>query len=165
MYLAQFVRGFQQSWECYNPNGHAFVDGGMIFNQTDKSIRVPRCGYYHVFSQIYYSINDPAVQGSTAVYHKLNFKRNCPGWPKYSSMSVIGKSTVTENGVSTTTYTSDIVRLCTGGKIWVEIPDGPSRVPCCPVGDDKSTFIGAYFVAEAPCHWPPRIMLDNLIKD
>ena len=162
------VNGYQQRWQCCefstipNHNSHAFVDGGMIFNQTDKSLRVPACGYYHVFSQIYYRIDDSSVNKSTPVFHLLKFERNCASWPEYNPVSVLGMSTVQSNGATTTTYTSDVIRLCAGGRIWVEIPYGKNRVPCCPMGDEEGTFLGAYLVAETTCHWPPKITMANL---
>lgn len=167
---AEIRQGYQQRWQCceyytaHNHNAHAFVDGGMIFNQTDKSLRVPTCGYYHVFSQIYYHIDDNSFQAPKSVFHLLKFERNCSMWPQYNPISVIGTSVVTQNRVSVTTYTSDIVRLCAGGKIWVEIPDGAHGVPCCPMGDEEGTFIGAYLVSETACHWPPAIELNNFNK-
>lgn len=158
-------KGYQQRWQCcerssgagHNP--HAFVDGGMVFNQTDKSLRVPVCGYYHIFSQIYYNIRDESVQNFASVYHLLKFESNCSSWSP--SISVIGRNTVSRNRAQTTTYTSDIVHLCAGGKVWVEIPDGTNRVPCCPVGDEEGTFIAAYMVAQTSCHWPPKIDTEN----
>ncbi len=163
------MHGYQQRWQCceyaitpsHGQNPHAFVDGGMVFNQTDKSLIVPTCGYYHVFSQIYYQINGASMLNESyrSVYHLLKFKRNCPSWPEYNPITVMGKSAVARD--DTTTYTSDIIHLCAGGKIWVEIPDFNDRVPCCPMGDEQGTFIGAYMVAETSCHWPPRIEMDN----
>lgn len=168
-FAARLVKGYQQRWQCCeyaitpSHNAHAFVDGGMIFNQTDKSLRVPTCGYYHVFSQIYYRIDpDTVSENSRSVYHLLRFERNCSSWPDFTPVTVMGKTSVTRD--DTTTYTSDIIRLCAGGKIWVEIPDLPNGVPCCPMGDEQGTFIGAYLVAETTCHWPPNIAMENLTE-
>ena len=133
----------------------------MIFNQTDKSLRVPVCGYYHIFSQIYYNINDESIRPSTSVYHLLKFESNCSSLSLYNPISVIGRNTVSSNRAETTTYTGDIVHLCAGGKVWVEIPDGINRVPCCPIGDEEGTFISAYMVAQTSCDWPPNIEMEN----
>ena len=138
---------------------HAFVDGGMCFNQTDKTLGVPVCGYYMVTSQILFRMDQHALQESKTVFHLMKFKRNCGSHG--TEVVVTGKSTVgpfsAENfhaGV-VTTFTSDVVKLCAGGKIWVEIPDGGNGVPCCPTGDQHGTFITAVLVRESTCHWPP----------
>lgn len=135
----------------------------MTFNQTDKTLRVPTCGYYHVFSQIYFQINEKSdtKHNNRSVYHLLKFERNCSSWPEFNPITVLGKTAVATD--DTTTYTSDIIRLCAGGKIWVEIPDfRTNKVPCCPIGDPLGTFIGAYLVAPTTCHWPPSISMENL---
>lgn len=160
------MKGYQQRWQCCeytltpSHNAHAFVDGGMIFNQTDKSLRVPVCGYYQISTQIYYQI-DPATltNKSRSVYHLLKFERNCPSWPDNNPVTVIGKSSVSRD--DTTTFTSDVMRLCAGGKVWVEIPDLPNGVPCCPIGDEQGTFISAVLISETNCHWPPVISMAN----
>lgn len=97
-----------------------------------------------------------------SVYHLLKFSRNCPSWgsPDQADVVVIGKSAVSHD--DTTTYTSDVVRLCTGGRVWVEIPDLPGGPPCCPIGDEQGTFISAFLVAETSCHWPPDITMSNM---
>ena len=129
----------------------------MIFNQTDKSLRVPVCGYYYIFSQIYYRINESS-QGSSSVFHLLRFESNCSS-TQSNPRSVIGKNSVFgEVEHTTTTSVSDVIHLCAGGKVWVEIP---RRSTCCPVGDDAGTFIAAYMVAQTSCHWPPSIEAEN----
>ena len=42
-----------------------------------------------------------------------------------------------------TTITSDVIKLCAGGKIWIQIPDWDNGIPCCPTGDAQGTFITA----------------------
>lgn len=165
--VAKLVPGYQQRWQCCeygttpSHNSHAFVDGGMEFNQTDKSLVVPTCGYYHIFSQIYFNIEEDSVSNSASVYHLFKFKRNCSMWPENNPGTLVGRSVVTRDVRSTTTSTSDVVHLCAGGKIWVEIPDIHGGVPCCPMGDEQATFITAHLVAETTCHWPPSIEMDN----
>lgn len=165
--------GYQQRWECtelqregiHKPPVHAFVDGGMCFNQTDNTLGVPKCGYYMVTSQVMFSIHS-SLQQSRTVYHLMNFNRNCPGSYSTQSVMVTGKSTVgpftsdNHHAGVVTTFTSDIIKLCTGGKIWLHIPDGPNGVPCCPSGYSQGTFITAVLVRESTCHWPP----DTTIK-
>ena len=167
--------GYQQRWECtelqdggshgLKPPVHAFVDGGMCFNQTDHTLGVPKCGYYLVTSQVLFSIHSP-LRESRTVYHQMNFDRNCPGSYSTQSVKVIGKSTVgpfssdNHHAGVVTTFTSDVIKLCMGGKISLFIPDGPNGVPCCPSGFPQGTFITAVLVRESSCHWPP----DTTIK-
>lgn len=162
--------GYQQRWKCKefresSRHGPAFVDGGMIYNQTDKSLYVPTCGYYHIFSQILFNIeaSDDAVDHTT-VFHLIKFRRNCGDWPDSSDVSVLGKASVHENDM-TTTYTGDVIKLCAGGRVWVEIPSGLNGVRCCPTGDEHATFLGAVLIAKTTCHWPPSTMMENLNRD
>ena len=158
--------GYQQRWKCCSTSNSAhnsataFVDGGMIFNQTDKTLRVPTCGYYHITSQIYYHFEDDLPEHHRSVSHLLNYERNCSTWHEYNPVIIKAYSSVTQG--DTTTQTSDVIHLCTGGKIWVEIPDLDSKVPCCPMGDDQATFLAAYLIAETSCVWPPDITVKNL---
>ena len=175
--LAEILVGYQQKWLCSeyeNQNlrsrsAHAFVDGGMWFNQTDKSLYVPECGYYQVSSQILFSVPPPLTKSKT-VFHLLKFERNCSSWQPSTAISVIGHSSlgpyddIFQSGV-TTTFTSDVVKLCRGGRVWVEIPDGPNGAPCCPRGDEHGTFISAVLIRHTTCHWPPRMTMDNLNHD
>lgn len=167
-FLCPVVKGYQQRWKCCEytmTNSHnavAFVDGGMMFNQTDKTLRVPTCGYYHISSQIFYHIDPASLHDKPrSVMHLLNFYRNCSSWPEINPVVIKALSSV--SGDDTTTHTSDVVHLCAGGRIWVEIPDFPNNnIPCCPVGDEQGTFLSAHLVAETACHWPPNIMMENL---
>jgi len=139
---------------------HAFVDGGMEFNQTEKSLIVPVCGYYHIISQILFQIKNEITPRK--IYHSLKFRSNCSC--SLSSVSkcspelgVTGYNMVAANGAEATTHTSDVVHLCAGGRIWVEIPDGENRNPCCPIGSEEGTFIAAYLISRTSCEWPRRI--------
>lgn len=167
---SSLLPGYHQRWRCsdidysqsHNPaahNTHAFVDGGMCFNQTEKKIIVPKCGYYQVFSQILFEFkqNSPSDDSHTVVYHLLKFNRNCPSWEE-TPLAVMGRASV-HPGNTTTTHTSDVIKLCKGGKIWVEIPENP--LDCFPKGDDHATFMGAVLVAETTCHWPPDTTMSN----
>lgn len=174
---SEILVGYQQKWLCSeyeNQNlrsrsAHAFVDGGMWFNQTDKSLYVPECGYYYISSQILFSVPPPLTKSKT-VFHLLKFERNCSSWQPSTAISVIGHSSlgpyddIFQSGV-TTTFTSDVVKLCRGGRVWVEIPDGPNGAPCCPRGDEHGTFISAVLIRHTTCHWPPRMTMDNLNHD
>lgn len=172
--LPYLPAGYQQRWQCSEyvdmnmrrKHAHAFVDGGMWFNQTDKSLYVPTCGYYYVYSQITFKCSSP-LTASKSVFHNLKFERNCHDWvdaipPVVQGTSTIGPFTDSTQAGRTTTHTGDIVKLCQGGRMWVEIPDGENGVPCPPWGDDESTFIGAVLIANTTCHWPPQMTLSNL---
>ena len=167
--LSYLPPGYQQNWQCseyVSKHTHAFVDGGMWFNQTDKSLYVPTCGYYYVYSQITFKCL-PSLTASKSVYHNFKFERNCSDWPDVINPVVQGTSTIGPFRDSTqagraTTHTGDIVKLCQGGRMWVEIPDGNNGVPCPPYGDDESTFIGAVLIAKTTCHWPPLMAMENM---
>ena len=132
------------------------MDGGTYFNQTDKSIYVPRCGNYYIYSQILFGTDEiTAVGTSSTIHYTLRFKRNCRG---ESSGAIQAVGTVT-GGNSVTIHTGYVVTLCRGGRVYVEIPH---RNPCCPVGDELNTFIGVMFVSDAQCKWPPRIAYDTV---
>lgn len=163
--------GYQQRWQCdefeenAHHNAHAFVDGGMSFNQTDKTLRVPACGYYHVFSQVLFQLS-AALNHSVSVYHLMKIERNCPSWPDQAAVSVMAKASVGPftdedrfNSGAATTYTSDVIRICEGGRIWIEIPDVNL---CCPSGDEHGTFMGAVLLTHTSCHWPPAMEMQNL---
>ena len=141
---------------------HAFVDGGMKFNQTEKSLVVPVCGYYHIASQILFEIKDDTITTPRRIYHSLKFKSNCtcPSSARRcaTEQGVQGQNMITVNGAKATTHTSDVVHLCAGGKVWVEIPDGRNRNPCCPMGDEEGTFIAAYLISQTSCKWPRKII-------
>ena len=169
MCAAAILPGYQQRWRCadYDPsrsrnpgqNTHAFVDGGMGFNQTEKKLIVPTCGYYHVFSQILFQY-EKRGDFHTTIYHMLKFDRNCPSWEE-TPIAVMGRGSI-RAGDTTTTHTSDVIKLCRGGKIWVEIPETQDRDSCFPKGDDHATFMGAVLVAETTCHWPPSTKMENV---
>ena len=97
----------------------------------------------------------------------MKIERNCPSWPDQSAITVVAKSSVGpfdghSGSGAVTTYTSDVIRLCKDGRIWVEISDSANGVPCCPMGDEHGTFMGAVLVSPTSCHWPPNMEMENL---
>ncbi len=129
----------------------------MVFNQMDKSLQVPVCGYYHITSQVLFKIDSKeSGRMPTEIYHSLKFHNNC-GANQPEELAVLGSNMVTTTGAKATTHTSDVVHLCEGAKIWVEIPDGPHRNPCCPMADEEQTFIAAYLISKTSCSWPREI--------
>ena len=169
-YLGLVVPGYQQRWQCNDVyvNSHhqvqeqAFVDGGVWFNQTDKSIYVPQCGYYMIYSQVLFVMNGHSLSEDATVFHNLKIRHNCAWESDAGPIQFQAKASVVTNelGGVTTTYTANVVHLCPGGNVWIEIPDGPNGVPCCPRGDDSGTFLGLVLLADTPCEsWPPVIMM------
>ena len=166
------VPGYQQRWLCndvYVNDRHqmqeqAFVDGGVWFNQTDKSIYVPMCGYYMIYSQILFMM-DHTLTESVTVYHNLKIEHNCSWESDTGPIQLQAKASIApyddhRNGGVSTTYTADVVHLCAGGRVWIEIPDGPNGVPCCPRGEESGTFMGLILIANTPCSsWPPVITM------
>ena len=132
------------------------MDGGMVFNQTDRRLYVPKCGYYYVSSQVFFQVAEIQTR---SVRHNIKIDRNCPLGPQrvfsLQAQSSVGPGQRMNNGVinrsASSTYIGEIVKICAGGKIWVEIPQ--QDAPCCPYG--LNTYLGAYLVAETNCRWPP----------
>ena len=163
------VAEYNTQWQCseyedinnnprHHPKVHAYVDGGMWFEQSDKSLYIPTCGYYYIYSQILFKVSKAYP---VSVYHQLIINRNCSlQQPDDHVYTVTGRASIPaspRNHTLATTYTGDIVKLCGGGRVWVKIPAGADRVPCCPHGDlAGGSFFGAVLISETNCHWPPR---------
>ena len=166
--VGQSYLGYQQFWRCseismqgepLSPGStmHAFVDGGMRFDQVTKQLNFPACGYYYIYSQIHFK---SCMHEPRTVFYNLNVKRNCNtvGMQMDNNKITIQGASSLANGTLATTYTGDVIKICKGGQMWVEIPD--AAVPCHPWGDDSRTFMGAILVAPtADCSWPPPPML------
>ncbi len=151
------AQSYTTSWTCKDQN-NAYVAGGMVFNQTDKKLYVPKCGYYYISSQIhfYFDPNDQPRQETEdyKALHHLYVERNCSGPDargfKITAYSPLGDGTFPSESA---THASDMVKICTGGSIWVSIPH---TIPCCPRGTLVGTFLAAYLVHETDCDWPPN---------
>ncbi len=162
MCAATSVPGYQQQWICSDMDPmhphhpiHAFVDGGMSFLHENNKLHVPTCGYYHISSQILFEFDPKSRNGHTSVSHLLKFMRNCH-WREDNAQLVKGVSSIHPGNV-TTTFASDVVKLCEGGTVWVEIPETVDD-DLYPRGDDHATFITAVLIAETSCHWPLTTM-------
>lgn len=167
------VPGYQQRWQCNDVytlrrvKEQAFVDGGVWFNQTDKSIYVPKCGYYLIYSQVLFVLDQSPSAGIT-VFHNLKIRHNCTWESDSGPIQLQAKASIgpfgpdnTIGGLATT-FTSDVVHMCAGGNVWIEIPDGGNGVPCCPRGEESATFLGLVLIADTPCSsWPPEITMTN----
>lgn len=127
----------------------------MVFNHANRKLYVPKCGYYYVSSQVFYRVTQSQTR---SVQHNIKVDRNCleDGHSRVMNQREFSLHTVTSVGAGngkdrqdSSTYIGEIVKICIGGKIWVEIPQD---TPCCPYG--YNTYLGAYFVAETNCLWP-----------
>ncbi len=154
---------YDSHWECESfaqeHTADPYVHGGMCFLQSDKSLYVPTCGYYYVYSQILYKVRTSDTAQS--VFHQLKFERNCSSADVEHESALMTYSSVapSANTTTVTTHTGGVVKLCQGGRVWVEIPSGEGRSACCPTGGLDalgSSFFGGILVAKDNCDWPPR---------
>ena len=137
---------------CANKSD-AYVDGGMYFNQNDKKLYVPTCGYYYISSHIFWLTESSVSIDSDNVHHQLRIERNC----SYSDDTVLLRgfsylAATVENFGRTSTHVGDVVKMCAGGAVSIYIPNNQ---PCCPYGRGFSTYISAFMVAKTTCE-PPK---------
>ena len=144
---------------CANDSdSDAFVDGGMIYNQTDNKLYVPFCGYYHISSMMFFfvqgedampEIRKPYVQHEVLVDRNCNFGDGRVLLRAYASMLVnettyVGKAS---------TYIGDTVKICSGGSIYVHIPE-ENLNPCCPNGQSQTTYLSSFLISRTNCKEP-----------
>ena len=134
----------------------AFVSGGMWFQQKEKSLYVPKCGWYYVSSQIVFQSKSPQ---SVSYHHTLKVDRNCDSAENLnmylSGYTSAGPATTSDGYMShqrTSTFVGDIVKICRGGRIYVDIPVEGNA--CCPRGYESMTSLTAHLVRESDCQWP-----------
>ena len=137
---------------CANQSG-AFVDGGMFFVHRTRKLTVPTCGYYQVSSHVYFQSERTTTNALKYVRHELIIKKNCSY--AHESDTVILRSysslvSATGSYGRTSTHIGDVVKMCEGGTIMVNIPSDPSN-PCCPYGRSQSTYLSAYMVTNTSC--------------
>lgn len=140
MYAAQ--------WDC--DGSLAYVSGGMWFKQEEKSLYVPKCGWYYISSDI--AFQNDGLQ-TKSYNHMLKVDRNCNSdrnsYYRYG-YTVIGP--VEGSNAVTSTHVGDIVKICRGGRIYVNIPVADNA--CCPRGYEQLTSLTAHLVSESDCQWP-----------
>ena len=139
------------SWECSSVDGVAFVDGGMNFSASEQSLQVPQSGYYFISSQVYFQV-DKSVAQNRAVFHQVLINPNCNANSR-SRVYAQSYASPADGSVelpTATTHSSLVVKLCTGGKIKVVVPQPPpGRVqgaPCCPYSLSSATFFDAHLI-------------------
>lgn len=136
-------------WDC--KGSLAFVSGGMWFYQKNNSLHVPKCGWYYVTSEIAHQSDG---RHSQIYSHTLKIDRNCNSTKdsySHAAFTITGHLDKGSHG-KTSTFVGDIVKICTGGHIYVEIPMAYNS--CCPRGDESVTSLTAHLVAESDCTWP-----------
>lgn len=153
--MAADAWGYQSHWMCTERRG-AFVDGGMYFNQTDKKLYVPKCGYYYISSQMYFDYI-PEEQHQF-VLHQLIVERNCGGEEDTLQLESISSLGATNKISKTSTFLGDIVKICEGGKISMNVPVKEDTSPCCPGGVETITYFSAYLMKEMGCRTKNRIL-------
>ena len=138
-------RRYTAEWDC--SGSMAYVSGGMWFQQQNKSLYVPKCGWYYVSSQIAFHNNHSQT---VSYHHTLKVDRNCDSARKLD-LSLSGYTSV---GPSTTssTFVGDIVKICRGGRIYVDIPVQENSYG--PLGSESKTSLTAHLVRESDCQWP-----------
>ena len=144
------IPGFETSWTC---NSEAFVEGGMNFIQEDDSLYFPKCGYYHISSQVLFQYRPTSTDSfnvknkKLTVHHGVKVDSNCEdSIPEYRYGY---SSLVRVTNMETSTYVSDIVKMCEGGSMRVFIPTFENL--CCGQGDGMKTFFSAFLVQETDC--------------
>ena len=147
------VSGYQSSWVCANQSG-AFVDGGMFFSIKARELSVPTCGYYQVSSHVYFqSERTASTSASKYVRHELIIKKKCNYAHEADTVILRSYSSLVSSPTSygrTSTHIGDVVKMCKGGTIMVNIPSDSSN-PCCPYGRSQSTYLSVYMVTETSC--------------
>lgn len=139
----------------------------MYFNQKNKRLYAPTCGYYYVSSQVFfqsdvYPSQQDAASSSKYVRHQLRIERNCSSLTDRQNRVILRSysSFPRDPGsvTRTTTNIGDVVKLCAGGNIYVEIPEDRYN-PCCPYGRSQSTYLSAFMVSETSCE--PSVPLSH----
>ena len=130
----------------------AFLDGGMTFSHENQTLKFPKCGYYYISSQVlflYSAIDNQNNNNKNNSHHVMEITPNCPPYKmekisRFSFSSLIGRQ-----NVKTSTYISDVVKICEGGSVRVIVPT--YRNLCCASGDSHSTHISAFLISEFNC--------------
>ena len=143
---------YDMGWECSSVDGVAFVDGGMNFSASEQSLQVPQSGYYFISSQVYFQV-DKSVAQNRAVFHQVLINPNCNA-NSQSRVYAQSYASPVDGSVelpTATTHSSLVVKLCTGGKIKVVVPQPPpgsvQGAPCCPYSLSFATFFDAYLIS------------------
>ena len=140
---------YTPQWDCED-SGTAFVTGGMRFQHSDNSLYVPTCGWYYVTSQITFKSSSRRPK---TFRHTLKIDRNCSETNLPYSHTGLTTTGPLEHDITvkSSTFVGDLVKICTGGRIYVDVPDDNS---CCPLGEESMTLLTAYLVKESECQWP-----------
>ena len=85
---------------------------------------------------------------SQEAFHKMITNHSCPSDQRLQTATVLGHTSISQGTNEAASYVDQVVMLCAGGNIQVNIPD---TAPCC--GEGKFSYINAFLVKETDCVW------------
>ena len=123
----------------------------MWFSQEENSLYVPKCGWYSVSSDIAFQNNGNNAEPYS---YTLRIDRNCGNDhdDSYFRKGNTVNSPVSKKASLTSVQINDVVKICTGGRIYVYISSRTNA--CCPRGYSETTALTAHLISESDCEWP-----------
>ncbi len=143
---------YQTTWDCKEPLDA--IAGGMNFSKDSNELIFPVCGYYYFSSQVlfkYMDDNSNNKHGNAmfGAHHIVQINSNCGLHTQVYNRN--SYSSITErNYQRTTSYLSDVVKMCAGGTIKILIPVRDSR--CCAYGGVTDSFFSSFLIQKASCN-------------
>ncbi|XP_018432475.1 PREDICTED: tumor necrosis factor-like [Nanorana parkeri] len=122
-------------WEW--SNGLAFVGGGMLYE--NKSIKIPKEGFYFVYSQV--SLKIPSNFGEHFVSQIVRVNSN------YGDPEILFSGKAVKNGQQTI-YLAGLLHLIRGDQLKVNV----TAVDQVDIRSNDKTFFGAFWVMDKPRH-------------
>jgi len=141
--------GYVTKFACDSPFN--FVRGGMNFSEEEQRLYFPKCGYYHVSSQVlfqYHEEDTPKPNKSQSAQHGIEIKSNCDthGSQFFYSHANLEQKTFAKSS----TYISGVAKVCEGGSMRVFITKADFN-GCCVDGTGMMTHFSAFLIQKAPC--------------
>ena len=143
-FLLCIIGRYKTNWICKEED--SFVDCGMNFTYEDQKLRVPVCGVYEIYSQVFFQSNAPNT--AAVVLHTVEINRNCnpsidntAEFKSYAGLVPVSVSRATTTNLAT-------VKMCTGGNVSVVIPQESA---CCAHGG-KSTYFSVRLISKVDCN-------------
>ena len=109
------------------------------------------CLFFVFFLKVTFQI---AEDESREAFHKMITNHSCPSDQRLQTATVLGHTTISQGSNEAASYVDQVVMLCSGGSIQVNIPD---TAPCC--GEGKFSYINAFLVKETDCAWHRPVTL------
>ena len=143
---------YQTAWEC--DHRYDMVAGGMNFSKDTQELIVPTCGFYYFSSQVMFQYpgrdqrnNNIQNNADKSAQHRVEITPNCAFSGTYirSSYSNLAEKLYHR----TSTYLSDIFKMCEGGTIKILIPIDHNL--CCAHGDFMDTFFSSFLIQKTSC--------------